>query len=251
MKPLIGMRQASLCGFLVTALLIAAGVKAAAPTTMTSNVASPGDLTAEVHTLLTSVEQSLDSVDSYNNRHESMKRQALQIALLAQGLAEHESDSPLKKPAPAMRNASLMLSRAGSFDEATQALGRLKEARDGKATGTPAVEADWGKLARAGTWMSLMKERAEATRRGLRRPKDPEADSRNTMVIALMSLAVHGDTQAVKNPADRPAWQEICLELQGHMSRATKAIKTRDNSAADHFRMGMEACDKCHQKFKP
>ena len=119
MKPHCGIQRAGLSGFLVTALLIAVGVKAAAPTKITSAVASPGDLTAEVHTLLTSVEQSLDSVDSYNNRHESMKRQALQIALLSQGLAEHESDSPLKKPAPAMRNAALMLSRVGSFDEAT------------------------------------------------------------------------------------------------------------------------------------
>ncbi|MBS0206320.1 MAG: hypothetical protein JSS49_25815 [Planctomycetes bacterium] len=244
-------RHATIGAFLATALLIAVGVNAASPRKLTSDVATPGDLTAELHTLLTSVEQSLESTDSYNSRHEVLKRQALQIAIFAQALAEHEMDSPLRKFAPAMRNAALMLSRAGAFDEATLAFVRLKDARDGRITGTPAVDADWGKLARASTLMHLMKERAEATRRGLRRPKDPDVESRNAMAIALMILVVHGDTQAVKNPADRPVWQEICLEVQSHMSSAAKAIKTRNEAAADHFRMGMEACDKCHQKFKP
>ena len=250
--------RTKLCGisasvvFLTAGFLIVAwGVTAAPPVKLTNEVASPADLTAEVVSLLAAAEQACASLESYNERPDQLKRNAIQIAILSQALAEHETDSPQKKSAPSVRNAALALARTASFEEAAEALPRLKEAVDGKVSGTPVVEADWGKLARASVLMPIMKQRSEAIRRALRRPKDPDAESRQAMAIALMILAVHGDTQAVKNPADKPVWQETCLELQGHMSRAVAAIKSKDGTAADHFRLGMEACDKCHEKFKP
>lgn len=224
---------------------------AAAPVKITPEVAAIADLTAEIQTLLTTIEERVTSMESYNDYRDQLKRQSLQIAILSQALAEHESDSMMKKSAPSLRNAALTLARASSHEEAMQVLPRLKEARDGKSTGTPAIDAEWEKLGRASTLMHAMKERSESIRRALRRPKEPEAESRHAMVIGLMALAVHGDLQAVKNPADRGLWQEICVDLQGHMSLAAAAIKARDTAAADHFRLGMEACDRCHQKFKP
>ena len=235
----------------VGAMLTVWSVYAAAPVKITPEVASVADLTAEAHTMLTSVEQMLASAESYNERHDQLKQQAVQIAIFAQALTEHEGESPLKKSAPSLRNAGLALARAKSYEEAGPVLPRLKEAMEGKISGTPAADAEWGTLARAATLMHTMKERSEAIRKGLRRPKDPDLESRNATAIALMILAVHGDTQAVKNAADKPVWQEMCLEVHGQMSLTAAAIKTRNSSAADHFRLGMEACDKCHQKFKP
>lgn len=232
-------------------LIMVLAAMAAAPVKITSDVATITDLTAEIQALLTTVEERVASVESYNDYRDQLKGQSLQIAILSQALAEHELDSTMKKSAPSLRNAALTLARATSHDEAVQVLRRLKEARDGKLTGTPATDAEWEKLGRASTLMHAMKERSESIRRALRRPKNPELESRNAMAIALMILAVHGDLRAVKNPTDRGAWQEACIELQGHMSRAAAAIKTRDSAAADHFRLGMEACDRCHQKFKP
>jgi hypothetical protein len=143
------------------------------------------------------------------------------------------------------------MSRANGHEDAMTIFPRLSDAMAGKLSGTPATEIEWGKLARASSLMSMMKERSEAVRRGLRRPKNPDIESRQALAIALMAMSVHGDLQSVKNQADRPAWQEASLELQGHMSKAAAAIKAADGTAADHFRMGMEACDKCHLKFKP
>ena len=224
---------------------------AAPPVKITSEVATPVDLTAEVVALSSSIEQAVETPESFDEQRESLKRKALQIAILAQALAEHEMDSPLKKSAPGLRNAALALARTTTVEEARQTKARLNEALEGKLSGTPAVEAEWGKLTRAGSLMPVLKERSDAIRRALRRPKDPELESRNAMTIAVLILAVHGDTGSAKNAADKSAWQEISLELQGHMSRAAAAIKARDSSTADHFRLGMEACDKCHLKFKP
>jgi hypothetical protein len=232
-------------------LVVAWAAMAAPPVKITVEVATPADLTAEVVALAASIDQAVESAESFEEQRDSVKRQALQIAILAQALAEHEVDSPLKKSAPGLRNAALALARTTTVEEARQTKMRLQEALEGKLSGTPAVEAEWGKLTRAGTLMPVMKGRSEAVRRALRRPTDPELESRHAMAIAVMILAVHGDTSSVKNPADKSAWQDISLELQGHMSRAAAAIKARDGTAADHFRLGMEACDKCHLKFKP
>lgn len=240
------------CGVVVIAMAaLIWTASAAAPIKITIQVASPADLTVEIDALLTAIQESTKSTESYSEHQTQLKRQSIQIAVFAQTLAEHEIDSPLKKSAPSLRNASLSLVRSTTFDEATQAVARISEAMEGKHSGTPAVEIEWNKLARASAVMPLLKERSEAVRKGLRRPKDAEIESRNAMAMAVLALTLHGDTHLAKTPADKTAWQDYCLEVQSHMSQAAAAIKTRDASAVDHFRMGMEACDKCHQKFKP
>lgn len=224
---------------------------AAPPVKLTPVVATVEDLTAEIQSLLTSIEEGLLSTESYRDRQQQMKRQAVQIAIFSQALADYEGDHSLKKTAPDIRDAALAVAKAGSMKESAEQVAVIKQGLEGTTAGTAVRDFDWTRLARSGAMMGAMKERSEAIRRGLRRPKDPAAESRQPLAIALMALVLHGDTHAVKDPSDKPAWQEACLELQGHMSRAAAAIKSRDGSAVDHFRMGMEACDKCHQKFKP
>ena len=224
---------------------------AASPVKMNAEVVSPADLTAEIDALLTTIQESTLSAESYAERQQQRNRAAIQIAVFAQSLAEHEVESPLKKSAPGLRNASLALTRAASYEEGMQSLARIREAMEGKLSGTHAVDIEWNKLARTSTLMPILKERSESIRRGLRRPKDANVESRNAMAIALLALAAHGDLHLAKTPADRIVWQDACLELQTNMSLVATAIKTRDSSAPDHFRLGMEACDKCHQKFKP
>ncbi len=223
----------------------------AAPPTKLSEVASTDDLVAEATARLTDVEQALASAESYKERLDSMRRSATYLAICAQALAEHEADSKLKQSGPDLRDAALAIARSRSYDEATKALPALKAAAAGKASGTVTVEYDWSKLARLGSVMSAMKSRSESLRRAMRKPGDPTEDSRHATAIALLALVAHGNTHAVKNPDDKPRWRELSLEVQRHFTKAATAIKAKDESAGDHFRLGMEACNTCHEKFKP
>ena len=222
----------------------------AAPPTKISQVASTDDLLAEVAARQSDIEQSLVSPESYRDRLDSMRRSATHLAICAQALAEHESDSKLKASGPDLRDAALTIARSTSFDDAVKTLPALKAAAAGKASGTAKVEYDWSKLARLGSVMSALKSRSESLRRAMRKPGDPAEDSRHATAMALLALVAHGDTHAVKDPADQPRWRELSLEMQRHMTRAAAAIKARDESAADHFRLGMETCNTCHEKFK-
>lgn len=222
----------------------------AAPPAKLSEVASTDDLEAEVAARLSDIELALASTGSYSERLDSMRRSATHLAICAQALAEHESDSKLKAAGPDLRDAALAIARSTSFDDATKTLPALKSASAGKASGTATVEYDWSKLSRRGAVMSALKSRSESLRRAMRKPGDPVEDSRHATAMALLALVAHGDTHAVKDPADKPRWRELSLELQRHMTKAATAIKARDESAPDHFRLGMETCNTCHEKFK-
>lgn len=222
---------------------------AAAPTKL-SEVASTDDLMAEATARLSDIEQTLASAESYKERLDSMRRSATHLAICAQALTEHESDSKLKASGPDLRDAALAVARSSSFDDAAKLLPALKAAAAGQVSGTTKVEYDWSKLARLGSVMSAMKSRSESLRRAMRKPGDPAEDSRHATAIALLALVAHGDTHAVKAPADKPRWQELSLEVQWHFTKAATAIKAKDESAADHFRLGMETCNTCHEKFK-
>ena len=237
---------------LVVAVVVSGWFAAlAAPPTKLSEVASTDDLVAEITARLSDIEQALASAESYRERLDSMRRSATHLAICAQALAEHEADSKLKPSGPDLRDAALVIARSRSYDEATKTLSALKAAAGGMASGTATIEYDWGKLARLGSVMSALKSRSESLRRAMRKPGDPAEDSRHATAIALLALVAHGDTHALKDPADKPRWQELSLEVQRHFTKAATAIKARDESAADHFRLGMEACNTCHEKFKP
>lgn len=223
----------------------------APPIKLTDDVAPVQDLIAEIDSLTTTVDQITSSDDAYGERQGQLNRLGLQIAILAQTIADHETDSMLRKSAPAIRHQAALLGSAKSRTDATMIATKLKELRAGPESNPSVSDAEWRSLARSGALMPILKERSEAIRRGLRRPKDPDAESRQALMMALVSLALHEDTHLARTPSDQAAWQSACLELQRQLSRTASAIKTRDKSAAEYFRMGMEACDRCHMQFKP
>ncbi len=223
---------------------------AAAPAKL-STVASVDDLNAELDACIVDIGEAMASGQSYSDCKEMLKRASIQIALCAQALAEHELPSRRKVVGADLRDAALRVASSQSLPDAADAFASLKSVDGGEATGVAAAEYDWGKLARLGVSMSLMKYRSESLRRAMRKPGDVGIDSRHATAIALIALAVHSDERAMKNPAKKSRWEELALELQAHMTRAASAIKAKDTSATDHFRMGMETCNTCHEEFKP
>ena len=159
MQLKITSRMARHCGVVIVAsvAVMAWTASAAPPTNITTTVASPEDLTAEIRSLLTSVEDALSTAESHEQRQTQLQRQATQIAIFAQALADHAVESPLKQPAPALRDAALALTRAASHKDAIAQLSHMTQALDGKATGAAAKEVEWSRLAGTSAMMAAMK----------------------------------------------------------------------------------------------
>ena len=237
---------------LVASLFVFAGwtVLAGGPK-LRSDVATTADLEAEVLALIGDVKTSATSIEAYQGDSNKLRRTVVQLAVLAQALATHEDDSPLKGLAPTIRDAALQLRSASSYEQAKAEFGRLQTAIDNKAAGSASAEFDWSKLSGTHPLMEVMRERGDKVRKSMRRSKDPVSESRNAVTMAVIAQAIATHADKISNPGDKQVWTDWSIELQTEMSKTASAIRKQDSSGVlEHFTAAQVACDKCHEKFK-
>lgn len=216
-----------------------------------SDVATTADLEAEVLALFADVKASVASIEAYQGDSNKLRRTVVQLAVLAQALATHQDDSPLKGVAPTIRDAALRLRSASSYEQAKTEFERLQSAIDSKSASSELADFDWSKLAGTHPLMEVMRERGDKVRKAMRRSKDPVSESRSAMTMALIAQAIAAHAEKLADPDDRQAWNVWSLELQTEMSKTAVAIRKQDSSGAlEHFTAAQAACDKCHEKFK-
>lgn len=214
-------------------------------------VGTPAALMAEAAEKADEIHQALATPEAYKEGAAQLKQGASLIAVIGQALAEHPEDSTLKAAGPSIRAAAITLARAGSYEDAQKAWPKLEGALKGEVSADVPAEFNWGKLSRMHPMMEEMNGRAAKFRRVLRRPKDPEADSRHVMAIALGAMATHADTHEVKDPNDLPQWHALAAQLHEHMAKAAAAVRSKDiETAKNEFTTGMDTCQKCHDKFQ-
>jgi len=215
------------------------------------SVGSPAALIAEATEKADEISQALATPEAFKEGAPGVKQSASLVAVLGQALAEHPEDSALKQAGPSIRDAAIALARAASYEDAQTAWPKLAAALKGEVSADAAKEFNWAKLSRMHPMMEEMNARAAKFRRVLRRPKDPDADSRHVMAIALGAITTHADTHEVKDPNDLPQWHAWAEELYDHMAKSATAVRAKDTEAAKtHFNAGMETCQKCHDKFQ-
>src|SRR6478609_4167509 len=89
---------------LIASLLVFAGWTVLANgLKLRSDVATTADLQAEILVLIAEVKTSVASIEAYQGDSNKLRRTVVQLAVLAQALATHEEDSPLKGVAPTIR----------------------------------------------------------------------------------------------------------------------------------------------------
>lgn len=233
-------------GFLV--LCCAWSMTPAAPLAL-DELLSVDELNAELQFQSKLIAAALKGDGEFDSRRAKIKQAASVIAIVAQALAEHTSDSPLKKNAPALREAAKELAEADSQEDATHDFEQVEAGIAGKLQAADAAEKQvaWDTLAEMHEYMEEMNERAALFRKQLRRPKDVAEDSRHAAIIALLALPTHADCHA----DDQKAWEGLSITLRDEMQQAAKAMKAKNTDAATkHFNTGMAVCKSCHEKYK-
>ncbi len=214
-------------------------------------VAAPASLIAEATEKVEEIGLGLESAESYKEATATVKQSASLVGIIGQALADHPESSPLKQAGPSIRDAAISVARAKTYEEAKAALPRLQSALKGEVNPEAKAEFEWAKLSKMHPMMEEMNARAAKFRRVLRRPKDPEADSRHVAAIALTAIATYADTHEVKNPEDLPLWRTLATELYTNMSESAAAVRAGETEKAKElFTAGMETCTKCHDKFQ-
>ncbi len=235
---------------IVGIVLLSTAALHAAPPLPLDKVATAEDLVAEAQALGADIHECLATRESYDEYGGKLKHSTSLLMIVGQVLAEHPQSSKLKASGADLRDAAIALNQTLNYDAARAALPAVEAALDGKATGKAVVDVDWPKLMRYRPAMDQMNQRLPALRRVMRRPKDPVADSRQMLAMALLSLPMHADAK-VKNPADIPEWQAFTASMQTQLSDAAMKLKAKDPAGANEaFIAGMANCNKCHERFK-
>ena len=235
------------------ALVLGLGVavcEAGAPLKL-EGIAPAASLVAEVADRVDEVAKGLESAEGYKDSAKTVKQAASVIAILGQTLTELPEDSPLKAAGPSLRDAAITIARAKTYEEAHAGLPKLVAAAKGDVNPEAVAEFDWAKLSRMHPTMEELNGQATKFRRVLRRPKDPEAESRHVALMALVAVTVYADTHEVKNPADLPKWHEFATAFHGELSQSAVAMRAGETEkAGQHFTTAMQQCAKCHEQFK-
>lgn len=217
-----------------------------------STVTPVADLVAEAEVKVKDLEGLLADNDSYTKaKKKGVPQAAGTLALLAQGIAEHDEDSAWKKSAADIRDAALSITKAGSLDDAKKGLDAAKAAIGGKASGAK-VEHAWDKLIDMDSLMAEVSKRNGSLRKSFRKaPEDHAAASRDASVMAILALAIEADTHEVKDKADIEKWKKYSKDLQVSMTKISAALKAKDDAAGKAlFTESAKSCNGCHTDIR-
>ena len=215
-------------------------------------VAPIEDLVAEADEKAKALEEALKTSDSYNQgKKKSIPQDAVILAILAQAIAEHDGAAAWKEGAPEVRAAAGALAKAASYDEAKKALDGVKSGMSGKKGSAPA-DVKWVELSNLDAVMSEVNKRNGVLRRATKKvPDDPTDAARDASVLAVLAIVTHEDTHEVKNKADIGKWQQMCKDMQTHMTAVAAGLKKKDGAAAsDAFKKAGQTCSDCHKVFR-
>ena len=235
--------------FVIGAVLLPA--RAAGPA-KSLPIASVADLTKEAESNMERLAEYLGSPESYtSSREERIPQAAGVLACIAQALAEHPDRKTSKIAAAHLRDAAVRLTKSDSFDKATAAYSAAKGAMKGEKTGTAKTGFPWGNLVSMEASMKVMELRSNRIRRGLRRFRRPQRDSRHAITLAVLGQAMRDDTDDLDSPTEIAKWKKISDEYLAAAAALATAMRNKDRAGAkkQHARI-TKSCKVCHDLFR-
>jgi len=217
-----------------------------------STVTPVADLVMESEAKIKELEGLLADNDSYTkNKKKGIPQAAGTLAVLAQAIAEHDEDSPMKKSAGDVRDAAIAIAKAGSLDDAKKLLDAAKAAAGGKAAGAKAEHA-WDKLVDMDSLMAEVNKRNGNLRKAFRKaPEDHAAIARDASVLAVLALVIEADTHEVKDKADIEKWKKYSKDLQKSMTEISATLKKKDDAKGKElFVASAKSCNSCHTAIR-
>ena len=247
-------------GALGLAVLALAGLRAAAiaedaPAPTLPDAINVADVAAEAESLIENNAEKLASADEYGKGKKLVEQQAAILAVLAQAVGLKESGVAWQPTAFEIRDASMVLAKAASYEDAQKAQAEITKLLGGESQGM-ANPIPWHDITGLGTIMKEVTKRNTLVRRPIIRKttfdQGKEAGARSTAVLAVMLTAARDDTHEVENSEDIPVWQKFADEARDGLIELARVFKEGDQpEARTQFLAVSKSCKQCHDKFRP
>ncbi len=223
----------------------------AKPPVELQKVASIKDLTALAKEQVESIAEQSETEEKYALTKEEIRREAGVLAVLAQATLEHPDRKTQKMSPLALRDAALKLAKSKTYEGVKSALPQLRAAAGGEGASEKFAEVAWKDLIEMDDLMHVVNAKNSRIRRAARRSRDPEADSRNAALVAVLSLSMAEKTDQLSGADEKTAWKKYALDFQKGMTDLAAAFKAKDKAAIEkHLAFATKACNDCHAHFR-
>jgi hypothetical protein len=241
---------------ILTLVIFASGLSLIAadkvPPKKPSTFATAAEVATQIETYLKQIETDLAGETEYGDDQKGrVAKDANTVVVLAQLLANHDEDHPLKKAAPAIVTAARKLADdSGELASAKTAFAALKEGTKSTAGGA----ADWKPVAELAQLMKQVpivnnKLRSGVTGKRFDRTIDQNAGYAAT--LAAIAEASQFDTAYCSSKEEEGKWAKICIEMRDAAAEVRNAVRSKDQSTA---KSGLDklvkTCDDCHHAFR-
>jgi hypothetical protein len=210
------------------------------------------DLAAEVNEQIEAIGMWTESPAAYKDRQDDIRRSAGVLATLGQAIGEHPEGKTQKLSAPGLRVAALKLVDSQDYESAAKAIKALRAAAAGQAPNPEPRPSEWRDLIDMDDMMQVINTRNSQIRRAARRSRDPEADSRDALTVAMLSLVMEQQAEDyLSEEADIAAWKKYSKDFQRGMIDLAAAFKAKDKAGIEkHLDFATKACNDCHAQFR-
>jgi cytochrome c556 len=215
-----------------------------------STVATIGDLVTEIELEVKDFESNLADASKFKKKQNA--RAANVLAVLAQAVAVSDEEAPLKKSAPALRDAALALGKADSAADATKALEGVKAALAGSAGGSASAEYDWAKFMDVHNLMEEVQSRNAKLGKAIRKGTLEADSARHATVLAVLGLTLEANPPKDKqDKKDVESWKQFSKDFSTGFTGLTASIKSNDIvKVRASYSAVSKSCAGCHEKFK-
>jgi hypothetical protein len=211
------------------------------------------DLQTQVRAYLGRIEDAVANAEAYDEKKESLVKDANTLIAIALALGLHDEDSEYKAAAPALMKAAGQLAQSkdlAAAKAATDAVKKAAESKDGDVSGLK-----WSKVAALPALMQQVpriNNPLKLNMKGTRFKSKAKQTMVDVAVLAVIAQAAMYDTSEVKKPGDEEKWFKFCADMRDAAVEVGKVVKAGKADSVERV-MGklMQSCDDCHEVFKP
>lgn len=209
------------------------------------------DLVAEADEQIEDVKMWTASGETFKEKTDDIRRTAGVLAVLGQAIQAHPEGKTQKLSGMGLRDAALKLGAAQGQQDAAKAIQDLKAAQEG-IPNMRETAAAWKDLISMDDLMHVVNTRNAKLRRSARRSRDPEGDSRNALVIAMLSITMaEQGNDYLSEEAEIKAWKKYSRDFGKGMIGVAAAFKAKDKAGIQkHLEIATKACNDCHAQFR-
>jgi hypothetical protein len=223
-----------------------------APAPKPSSYAPAADLASQIESFIKQIDADLASEAEYGADQKSrVAKDANTLIALAQVLANHDEDHPLRKAAPAVvKTARDLADAADEFADAKKALAAVKESLRSMAGG----QANWEPAAELGQLMKqvpIVNNRLRAGVTGKRFDRLIEQNAGLATTLAAMAQVSTYDKAYCSSKEEESTWEKVCGDMRSAAADVQVAVRKKDVAAArDGLEKLVKTCDACHADFR-